>query len=69
MVDFPNFGHILGKLKAYHDGHFTFSIVSCWDTCSDVNIKSCTMVSFDAVCACSPVLIMLQSEQTEFKKI
>ena len=49
------------------NGHFSFqSVIDSWGIHSDENINSGTVLSYDAVCTGSPVIIMLQkSKQKE----
>ena len=52
------------------NGHCTFEVVfDSWGTCSDENINSGAILSFDVVCMGSPVIIMLQkSKQTSIRE-
>ena len=52
------------------NGHCTFKAVfDSWGACSDENINSGAILSFDAVCVGLPVIIMLQkSKQTSLRK-
>ena len=48
------------------NGHCTFKAVfDSWGARSDENINSDAILSFDAVCVGSPVIIMLQKKLTD----
>ena len=42
---------------------FICLLIDIWDTYSDKDVKSGAILSFDAVCMGSPVIIMLQKKQ------
>ena len=42
------------------NGHFTFeSVIDSWGACSDKNINSGVILSFDVVCVSTPVIIII----------
>ena len=50
--------------------HCTFeAVLDCWGARSDENINSGAILSFDAVCVGSPVIIMLQKKVNKLVKM
>ena len=56
---YSSFVVLYNGLKVKRNSHFTFeSALDSWGTCSDENINSGTILSFDVICMGSPVIIM-----------
>ena len=65
-----SFVALFDRLKVKRNSHFTFElIIDIWGARSVENITSVAVISFDAVCMGSPVIIMLTNRYKEKLKI